>query len=546
MRKITKHATIVSMQDTESKKDTFRYVFRKDLGYYAVCIDDPYWDKEKKQMRHRYTLVGKSATKNGPIEFGPKYRAQETKTSFLAGLAISSTTLVGELVVLQQMERQLGVQKLLTKAFDKATAQQILALAFYSLCTGQPLSYAGTWLEQRGLGSLELEAPRISELLPSLTVDTQRRFFSSWLTEKAKGGTLCYDITSVSSYGRDNELLEYGYNRDGENLKQINLALLSGKHSGLPVWYSSLPGSLNDVKTLKNLVQELKKLGLDEFSLIMDRGFYSAANIQFLAEHHIKFMMPIPDRTGWHKDLIVKNKEVLFANVAGYIPSEDGKTMLQSLTIYHPLDDGTRAWLHMYYDSTIRAHAEQQFMALYKTCFDEFSSGNLDPAHQEFYDEYFTLGYKTKNGQKVISKKDPVTLFNEGIAGYWCIYTTSEKDAKKALEAYRERNAIEQLFDDVKNTLDCSRLRVHTTAAMHGRLFIQFIALILLSELKRKLKEHHDELLKYGNYKSILSRVMSYSRIKFEGSYKDLYSTPTKGQETIFNALSVEYSQHHA
>lgn len=534
------------MQDADSRKNTFRYVFRKDLGYYTVSIDDPYWDKEKKQMRHRYTLVGKSATKNGPVEFGPKYRAQETQTSLRAGLAISSTTLVGEILVLQKMEQQLGLHKLLAKAFDTTTAQQILALAFHALCTSEPLSYAGVWLEQRGLAILDLDAPRISDLLPTLTVDRQRTFFSSWITKKAKGGTLCYDITSISSYGRDNELLEYGYNRDGENMKQINLALLSGKHSGLPVWYSPLPGSLNDVKTLKNLVRELKKLGLDEFSLIMDRGFYSAANIQFLAEHHIKFMMPIPDRTGWHKDLIVQNRELLFSNVQGYIPSEDGKTMLQSLAIYHPLEDGTRAWLHIYYDSTIRSHAEQQFMAFYKTCFDEFSSGNLDPAHQEFYEEYFTRGYKTKNGQKVIPKKDPVTLFNEGIAGYWCIYTTSEKDAKKALEAYRERSAIEQLFDDLKNTLDCSRLRVHSTAAMHGRLFIQFIALILLSELKHMLKENHEELLRYGNYKLVLSRVMSYSRIKFEGSYKDLYTTPTKGQEAIFNALRVEYCQQHA
>ncbi len=534
------------MKDAEPGTETLRYVFRKDLGYYTVSKDDPYWDKEKKQMRHRYTLVGKSTTKNGPIEFGPKYRAQETQVSLIAGLTISSTTPVGEVIVLQQIEHELGVQTLLTKAFDKATAQRILALAFYTLCTGEPLSYAGIWLEQRGVASLELDAPRISDLLPTLTADKQRSFFSSWLTEKAKGGTLCYDITSVSSYGRDNEFLEYGYNRDGENLKQINMALVSGKHSGLPLWYSPLPGSLNDVKTLKNLVRELKKLGLDEFSLIMDRGFYSAANIQFLAEHQIKFMMPIPDRTGWHKDLIVQHREVLFANVKGYIPSEDGKTMLQSLTIYRPLEDGTRAWLHMYYDSMIRSHAEQRFMALYKTCFDEFSSGNLDPAHQEFYDEYFTRGYKTKHGQKVIPKKDPVTLFREDIAGYWCIYTTSEKDAKKALEAYRERNAIEQLYDDLKNTLDCSRLRVHSAAAMQGRLFIQFIALILLSELKRRLKDHRDELLKYGNYKSILSRVMSYSRIKFEGSYKDFYTTPTKGQETIFNALGVKYGQDHA
>jgi len=42
------------------------------------------------------------------------------------------------------MERQLGLEKLLTMAFDKATAQQILGLAFYSPCTGDLLSYAGT------------------------------------------------------------------------------------------------------------------------------------------------------------------------------------------------------------------------------------------------------------------------------------------------------------------------------------------------------------------------------------------------------------------
>jgi len=126
------------------------------------------------------------------------------------GLVIRRTTLVGELLVLHQMERKLGIQRLLTKAFDKATAQQILALAFYSLCTGEPLSYAGVWLEQRGFGSLELEAPRISDLLPSLTVDKQRGFFSSWLTTQAvaqgsyspeTGSTLC-ECCRVYPFGR--------------------------------------------------------------------------------------------------------------------------------------------------------------------------------------------------------------------------------------------------------------------------------------------------------------------------------------------------------
>ncbi len=535
------HATILSMEHSDPARK-LSYVFRKDLGYYTVSIDDPYWDKDKKQMRHRYTLVGKSLTKNGPVEYGPKYRAQSVNENLMAGLTITTTTLSGEMLVLAHMEKLLGLHRLLCKTFDTDTAAKILALAYYTICTRDPLSLSESWLDQRGLGDLGLDAPRISDLLPTLNQDLQRSFFSSWLALHAKGGTLCYDITSVRSYGRDNELLEFGYNRDGEHLKQVNLALLSGRQSGLPVWYTPLPGSLNDGKTLVNLVREMRKLGLDDVSLVMDRGFYSKANIEFLAEHRIKFMMPIPDRTGWHKDLILQHRETLFSNVQGYIPSTDGKTIVQSVTVYHPLEDGSRAWLHIYYDSTIRSHAEQQFMALYKACFEEFSAGTLDPAHQYFYDEYFTHGYKTKNGQKVIPKKDPVTMFREDIAGYWCIYTSSEKDAARALEAYRERGSIEQLFDDLKNSLDCDRLRVHSTAAMHGRLFIQFIALIVLSELKKTLREHRNEASKYGNYRAILSRVMSYARIKFEGRYKDLYTTPTTAQETIFRALGIEYA----
>ncbi len=529
------------MDTNQSTRHTFRYVYRKDLGYYTVSIDEPYWDKEKQQTRHRYTLVGKSMTKNGPIEFGPKYRAQQAQQRLLEGLTISRTISEGELLVLRHIEQQLSLNQFLVQAFGATDAQAVLVLAYYTICTHEPVSGAAPWLEQRGLEQLSLDAPRVSELLPRITADAQKTFFSAWMKQKAAGGALCYDISSLSSYGRNNDLIEYGYNRDQEPLKQINLALLSGKSTGLPVWYTPLPGSLHDGKTLKALVREIQKLNVGTFTLVMDRGFYSRENLQFLADNRIKFMIPIPNRTNWHKQIIQEYRGKLFSHVDRYIPSEDGSRYIQSLTVYHPFADGTRAWLHIYYDSTIRSHAEQQFMAYYKMCFDEYVSGDLNPAHHDFYAEYFTRGYKTKNGQKVLPLKDPVEEFRGDIAGYWCIYTTSEKDAKKALAAYRERNDIEQLFDDLKNSLDCRRLRVHTKPAMYGRLFIQFIALIILTELKQQLRHNHAQLAKYGNYTSILHRVASFSRIRFKGKYKDLHSTPTKGQEVIFNALGVDY-----
>jgi len=45
-------------------------------------------------------------------------------------------------------------------------------------------------------------------------------------------------------------LLEYGYNRDGDSLPQINLSLILDKDKGIPVMYDLFPGSISDVSTL--------------------------------------------------------------------------------------------------------------------------------------------------------------------------------------------------------------------------------------------------------------------------------------------------------
>ena len=43
---------------------------------------------------------------------------------------------------------------------------------------------------------------------------------------------LAYDITSVSSYSELNDMTRYGYNRDGESLPQVNIAMLFGENLG--------------------------------------------------------------------------------------------------------------------------------------------------------------------------------------------------------------------------------------------------------------------------------------------------------------------------
>lgn len=101
---------------------------------------------------------------------------------------------------------------------------------------------------------------------------------------------LAYDTTSISSYSKQ---VKYGLNKEHDLLPQINLALVFGEESKLPVYYRKLPGNITDVKTVQNLLKNFDFLQMDKVQLVMDRGFYSEANVNELFKKHYKFIMGI-------------------------------------------------------------------------------------------------------------------------------------------------------------------------------------------------------------------------------------------------------------
>ncbi len=63
------------------------------------------------------------------------------------------------------------------------------------------------------------------------------------------------------------------------------------------------------------------------------------------------------------------------------------------------------------------------------------------------------------------------------------------RDKVHALEVYRDKDSVEKCFDDLKNDLDMKRIRMHSAAAMEGRIFIQFISLLITTRLKQVMNE---------------------------------------------------------
>ena len=99
------------------------------------------------------------------------------------------------------------------------------------------------------------------------------------------------------------------------------------------------------------------------------------------------------------------------------------------------------------------------------------------------------------------------------------------------------RAAVEKCFDDLKNDLDMKRLRVHASGRMKNRMFIQFVSLILTSQILRTIREK----LPSSKYtpKSLLLELESLTIIHYTGKYKDLLTEATKSQREILEAFGV-------
>ena len=123
-------------------------------------------------------------------------------------------------------------------------------------------------------------------------------------------------------------------------------------------------------------------------------------------------------------------------------------------------------------------------------------------------------------------------------AGFQALLTTKLKDPLDALQVYRDKDVVEKCFDDLKNVLDMKRLRMHSIETVDGRLFVQFIALILMSELRRAMRE--SKLIELYTVRELLLEMDPLTKIRYEGKYGSILTEVTRSQREILALLKIE------
>ena len=517
-------------------------------GVSYVYEDYPYWDREKKQNRHKREYIGKLG-QDGEFIPNKKYLArQDTAEGKGAAAPMTATArrfYFGATHLLDEISKVTGIEEDLRACFP-GTYKIWMSLAYYMVLeSDSPLYRFGRWsFDHRHPYGDNLPSQRISELLRDVPEAAKLEFFKRQSWRRQEKEYLAYDTTSVSSYSELIKAVRYGRNKDHDDLPQVNMAVIMGEESGLPVYYRALPGNISDVTTIRKLIRDIDFLEIDKLKLVLDRGFYSAGNINALFKGHHKFLIGMKANNGFVSGLVEKAKREMH-DFTHY--DVDHEVYHWSSTEKWPyvqtdrhgnvtLEDERRVYVHIYYNGLRGEDEKARFSKALALAQAALAGGEkLTEAQSSLRDKYFLVNETPKRGIKLQYREDAIKKHMDQL-GYFVLLSNEIRDPAEALEIYRKKDMVEKAFDNLKERLDMKRTAVHSDQALAGKFFLQFLALIYISYIHKIMRDNH----LYRNYtmQSLFDSFDIIERYDFDG-HRYHCSEITQKQRNLYSSFGV-------
>ena len=463
-----------------------------------------YWDKEKQQSRSKRTCIGKVDPVTGEI-VPTRGRAKKGESKALKAIpaktgprpfTVSKRLYYGATYLLESLAEETGLTNDLKACFPDIY-KKLLSVAFFLILEdNNPLYRFEKWnLTHRHPYGQDIASPRSSELFSMISDDQVTRFLRLQAKRRVEDEYWAYDSSSISSYSETLNQVQWGKNKENDRLPQINLLLVFGEKSGLPFYYRKLAGNIPDSRTVKHLLEDLDILGFGKVKFVMDRGFYSEENVNGLYREHVKFLVGVK----LSLKFIKKNLDDIYDGIRMFTNYDDG-IGTYGCTVSTEWDysqerpykgdvikEKRRIYIHYYYSIEKGADDEQAFDKRIATLFKELQEGRLVEEHKKAYDQFFEVRETPVRGRQVYYKEDEIKAARRYL-GYFALITNEKMDAFTALHLYRMKDVVEKAFGNIKERLNMRRLLSKSEKCLDGKIFTEFIALILISHLDHKMK----------------------------------------------------------
>ena len=512
-------------------------IIKKGKKYPYVYHVDSYFRNKKGVPTHKKRSIGKFDAVTGMLIPNQTYYEiyeDQTEIAFQAQPEISYGEVkeIGLIVVIGAIFDALGITEILADVVGNVRLRMIQIVAAYMLLEGNVMQYIDDFCDNTLFDS-GITDREVSNLFAQLTNAERMSFFKEWVKLHIQNEYIAYDVTSFSTYAKNIDDAEFGYNRDSESLPQINMALYMGQTSLLPMFYVTYSGSIVDKSHLPYMMAYNAELGIENVSFVMDRGFATTDNAEFMRANNYPFVLGAEYRLKAIQQSFLENKQYVL-NAENYVLDEKVYGLAVKGRFYR-----ISATLHIFYDPAAVAQQTADFfrkIAVYEGELTQLKKQlkKLDDVQIKKYSKYFVIT-KEKDDFSFTRNNKKINEIHARL-GYFFILTNKDLSSQQVISIYRKRDVIEKGFDEIKNGLDMNRLRTHTSETTDGKLFCAFLSLICRLNMQNKLRGFMDEH-NFSNER-VVRELLKIRAIEVNG-VKRLLNPLTKIQRGILCALGL-------
>ena len=506
----------VHVKSAGAKGDKYVYKYTK------------YFRNENGDSRNKAKAIGKYDPASGKmIPNGNYFEMYSLEPS----LPCASIWDYGYSYIVLKACQNIGLLECLSKTFGKK-AMDIVVMAAYIIREGNAMDGIDDWQQRNyfpGYSRL-LTSQSTSSIFASITHKQREDFFKLWVKNSLGDGSVCYDVTSISSYSEEMTSVELGYNRDGDDLPQFNLGMFCNEKTKTPVYYNRYNGSLTDKTNLSYVLANAKAIGIKRVKLVTDGGFWSQVCFNDLLEFCDAFTIGMPI---YLKDSV----RILEAN------GEDIEKYANELSGRHvyctEVDDevcGVAGKVLIYCDSWNRINQCTDLSNYINKLKAELEGLKRYPKSKlKRYSPYFVLTkHEQDSGFDYHVNNDNVEELRK-FKGYFLIFTTDmESSPSDILDYYREKDAVEKLFSQIKVDMDGNRVRTHNEETTDGKTFVTFIACVIRAFLMGKLSKHLTD--QSTSMKKVFNQLSNIVIVLSDGEYRFIKAL-TKKQKQILSVF---------
>jgi hypothetical protein len=463
--------------------------YKKEYGFYRFTVDEGITPVDDNEIPiEKLELVNKTKRKKYTgLDFGDVYTCYEY---------LKSISLID----------------IFASAFP-GNQETLISLIMHHLTCDEPNYLVEKWKEHSISSILfpnsAAKSQRITDFLKRLgDVAYTSDFFDNYFEylKKFVGKKLIIDSTGLKNKIKSDFTALSTHNNISS--MEIRFILVLDKVSHLPVYFRIIPGNIVDSTTLERTLNQMSGyINKNVSELIMDAGYETKKNIDYLLDKSIPFLIRLPSNRSLYKKLVLA--------IAPRICSTENLVQYEDRTFY--IKKVSTRYSDATIDETLSSENETSSPDN-ETSFSEnetsssenetkdkviayviFEASRLNDDLKDFQEYYRTHSAPAITSEETTKEIDEIKAkiikFDENKnfkflnCGIFIFISSIDVPISSILPLYYTRQEVEQLIDKFKNNCNSIPLKVHSDSAIRGHLFLSFLTLIACCEITNKLKK---------------------------------------------------------